>query len=120
MAGTPVTSCARMTVPMPRFQCGPRGARVLPDRHDVLGNEHMGDAGKREQPLGEGRTSGQFFGVEKEGTARMHRPAYGELARVGIGDGGLGADRDRRVDRQDIRHLRRPWPRRAQRGPAGA
>lgn len=27
----------------------------------------MGDAGTREQPLGEGRTSGQFFGVEKKG-----------------------------------------------------
>ena len=36
-----------------RFQSRPRSTRILPDHHHVVGDEHMGNTRKREQPLNE-------------------------------------------------------------------
>ena len=58
--------------------------------------------------------------LEEEGAAAMHRPADPERARVGVRERALGADADRRIDRQHLRHLRRPDVRRVQQRPADA
>jgi len=84
------------------------------------GAGNVGDTTEREQRLGEGRSRGPLLVGKEERSVGTHRPAERELAGVGVGERRLGADRDGRIDGQDVRHLPRPWLRRAQRVPAGA
>ena len=74
MAGTPVSSCVRRPVPIAGLSPGPRGAWLLPHSHHVAGDEHVGNAREREQPLDERRPTGAFPVVEEKRAAGMHRP----------------------------------------------
>jgi hypothetical protein len=65
---------------------GPRDLRNLAHGDDILGNEHMGNAGQAEQGLGKRRACGSFRAVEKKWSAGMHGLACGEFARVGVAE----------------------------------
>ena len=60
MAGIPVSSCVRMTVPIAGLSPDHEAPGSFPTVTTLLGNEHVGNARKREQPLDERRPSGAF------------------------------------------------------------
>src|SRR6266851_5765949 len=120
MAGTPVTSCARMTVPIPSFSADHEAPGSFPTVTTFSATSTWATPGSVNNRSARGEPAANSLAWKKEGPPGCTVRLTVNLHCVGIGDGGLGADRDRRVDRQDIRHLPRPWLRRAQRRPAGA
>jgi hypothetical protein len=76
------------------FQLRPFDFSNLAHGDDVIGDEHMGNAGQAEELLRQGRTGGALGAVEEEGSARMNGSADREFARVGVGQQHFGANRN--------------------------